>query len=230
MSVSIYDLTVGNDPIFRPTPRVTNPSGFSVFDATVGSQPIANPQRLGIFDVTVGAGPPRPRERGSGGGGSGETQTSTNGVTQQETFRYSPTLPALTAEQQAALANRRRQASRAFEETEASVTRQRQRAEAEAVRAREEIARQQQLQSRAGMQTLAGRGVGRSPMFVNPFQRQLAEQSQRQVGQLQSGLADTLAQLESALRQADIGRERELAQIDFDAGSFRSDVARLLGG
>ena len=161
---------------------------------------------------------------------AGETQTSTNGVTQQNTFRYDSVLPPLTAEQQALLASRRRAATRQFEETEASVARGRARAEAEALRAQTEIARQQQLQSRAGMQTLAGRGVGRSPMFVNPFQRQLAEQSQRAVGQLQSGLADTLAQLESALRQADIGRERELAQIDFDATSMRSDVARLLGG
>lgn len=166
--------------------------------------------------------PPRPT--------GGTSQTSTNGVTQQSTFNYSAELPALTAEQQAALMSRRRQATRAFGETEASINRQRQRAQAEALRAQGEIERQQQLQSRTGMQTLAGRGVGRSPMFVNPFQRQLAEQSQRQVGQLQSGLADTLAQLEGALRQADIARERELAQIDFDAGSFRSDVARLLGG
>jgi phosphoribosylamine-glycine ligase len=64
---------------------------------------------------------------------------------------------------------------------------------------------------------------------VNPFQRQLAEQTQRQVGELQSGLANTLAQLGSALQQAEINRDRELAQIDFDAVDFRSDVGRLLG-
>lgn len=147
-----------------------------------------------------------------------------------EVFRYPAELPPLTAEQQALLASRRRAATRQFEETQANVARGRARAEAEALRAQTEIARQQALQSRAGMQTLAGRGVGRSPMFVNPFQRELVTQSQRAVGQLQSGLADTLAQLEGALRQADIGRESELAQIDFDATSMRSDVARLLGG
>jgi hypothetical protein len=42
-------------------------------------------------------------------------------------------------------------------------------------------------------------------------------------------LAATLSSLESALRQADIGRERELSQIDFDAMSMRSDLDRLLG-
>ena len=152
---------------------------------------------------------------------------TTNGVTQP--FRYSPTLPALTPQQQRALMERRRLATSSFEETQEVVKRERIRAEAEALRQQGEVDRARELQSRAGMQTLAGRGVGRSPIFVNPFQRQLAEQSQRQVGELQSGLANTLAQLGSALRQAEIGRERELAQIDFDAIDFRSDVGRLLG-
>jgi hypothetical protein len=35
--------------------------------------------------------------------------------------------------------------------------------------------------------------------------------------------------LDAALRQAEIGRERELAQIDFDTATARSDLARLLG-
>lgn len=152
---------------------------------------------------------------------------TTNGVTQP--FRYSPTLPALTPQQQRALMERRRLATRSFEETQAVVGRERTRAEAEALRQQGEVDRARELQSRAGMQTLAGRGVGRSPMFVNPFQRQLAEQSQRQVGELQSGLANTLAELGSALQQAEIGRDRELSQIDFDAVDFRSDVGRLLG-
>lgn len=152
---------------------------------------------------------------------------TTNGVTQP--FRYSPTLPALTPQQQRALMERRRLATRSFEETQEVVKRERIRAEAEALRQQGEVDRARELQSRAGMQTLAGRGVGRSPIFVNPFQRQLAEQSQRQVGELQSGLANTLAQLGSALQQAETGRERELAQIDFDAIDFRSDVGRLLG-
>ena len=152
---------------------------------------------------------------------------TTNGVTQP--FRYSPILPALTPQQQRALMERRRLATRSFEETQGVVGRERIRAEAEALRQQGEVDRARELQARAGMQRLAGRGVGRSPIFVNPFQRQLAEQTQRQVGELQSGLANTLAQLGSALGQAETGRERELAQIDFDAIDFRSDVGRLLG-
>ena len=157
----------------------------------------------------------------------GTESTSTGGVSQ--TFSYPTVLPPLSAQQQEALMARRRAATRTVEETQAATQRERARAEADAVRQRANIARNQQLQSRAGMQTLAGRGVARSPMLTNPFQRQLAEQSQRQVGELESGLAGTLSQLDAALRQAEIGRERELAQIDFDTATARSDLARLLG-
>jgi hypothetical protein len=125
--------------------------------------------------------------------------------------------------------SRRRLATRGFEETQNVVKRERERAEADTLRRQSDIAQQQQSQSREGMQTLAGRGVARGPMFVNPFQRRLAEGAQRQTAELQSGLAATLASLESALRQADINRQREISQIDFDAGSFRSDIDRLLG-
>ena len=125
--------------------------------------------------------------------------------------------------------SRRRLATRGFEETQNVVQREQARAQADTLRQQSDIERQQQSQSREGMQTLAGRGVARGPMFVNPFQRRLAEGAQRQTAELQSGLAATLSSLESALRQADIGRERELSQIDFDAMSMRSDLDRLLG-
>lgn len=152
---------------------------------------------------------------------------TTNGVTQP--FRYSNELPPLTPKQQRALMERRRAATRSFEETEDRVGRETSRAEGNVLRQQGELDRNRRLQSRAGMQTLAGRGVGRSPMFVNPFQRQLTEQSQRQTAELQSGLAGTLSQLRSALQQAEISRDREFAQIDFDAVDERTDVGRLLG-
>jgi len=159
---------------------------------------------------------------------TGTTSSSTGGVSQ--TFNYPTVLPALTAAQQEALATRRRLATRGFEETEATITREQARANAEAKRNRALIARNQQLQSREGMQTLAGRGVARSPMFTNPFQRQLAERSQREVGELESGLAGTLASLQSALQRSEIERDREYAQIDFDTATARSNIERLLGG
>jgi hypothetical protein len=66
-------------------------------------------------------------------------------------------------------------------------------------------------------------------MFTNPFQRRLAQQTQRQIGELQSGLAATLANLEAAIQQSQIDRDREYAQIDWDRTAFRSDVPGILG-
>ena len=193
--------------------------------ADASGQPMSPAQARGASGVLGKLSPLRTiidtdRDRGTESG-------STGGVSQ--TFTYPTTLPALTAEQQEALMSRRRLATRGFEETQNVVQRERDRAQADTLRQQSDIERQQQSQSREGMQTLAGRGVARGPMFVNPFQRRLAEGAQRQTAELQSGLAATLSSLESALRQADLGRERELSQIDFDAMSMRSDLDRLLG-
>lgn len=161
---------------------------------------------------------------------AGSTQQSTNGVTRTEPFRYPPPLPALSAPVQAALAQRRRAASSEFERAEDLNRLEAQRAEADTQRRQQLLERDRQLESRAGMQTLAGRGVARSPMFVNPFQRRLTEQAQRGTAELQSNLASTLANLRSALQEAEARREREFAQIDFDTATARSDLARILAG
>ena len=164
---------------------------------------------------------------GSFGPTAFEASPSTGGVYQS--FNFASNLPSLTADQQEALLGRRRAASRGVEQTQNVVQREAQRAQGDALRQQRQLTRDFERASREGMQTLAGRGVARSPMFVNPFQRQLVEQSQRQIGELRSGLAGTLSQLENALRQAEIGREAELSQIDFDALTYRSDIDRLLG-
>lgn len=157
-------------------------------------------------------------------------QPTTNGVTNTVVFRYEPTLPSLTPQQQEALMSRRRAATRQYGEVSDTVERETTRANAQAALQRDEIARLQRERSRSGMATLAGRGVARGPMYVNPLQRGLAEEAQRQTTQLEMGLAGTLENLQSALRQADIDRERSLAEIDFQAGGYRSDVNRILGG
>jgi hypothetical protein len=164
---------------------------------------------------------------GSFGPTATQPQSSTGGTSQA--FNYPSVLPPLTPDQQSALMNRRRAATSQLEGTEDLVRLQASRAAGDAFRQQGEIGRVQGEQSRAGMQSLAGRGVARSPMFVNPFQRQLVAQAQRQTGELQSGLAGTLANLQAALQQASATRERELSQIDFDEATYRSDIARLLG-
>ena len=153
---------------------------------------------------------------------------STAGVS-SGTFTYPSVLPPLSPEAQAAFLERRRAATRAEEQARAQVDRQRKMAEGAAVQGRAEIARQQGEQSRAGLSELAGRGVARSPMFVNPFQRGVARQAQARVGELEMGLSQTLENLSAALQAADNQRAAELARIDTDMLTARSNVPGLLG-
>lgn len=154
---------------------------------------------------------------------------SNAGVTQQGPLNYNATLPALTPQQQELLGRQRRMNTRQFQETSNTLNLERARAEADAERRRGVIGEDRRMASREGMQTLAGRGVGRSPMFVNRFERNLATRTQRQIGELESGLAGTLARLDAALRQAAITRDRSNLDLDWQRTSFRSDVPGLLG-
>ena len=183
--------------------------------------PLANPnQGSGVQGLTDR---PDPRDMPDPG-----PQPSTAGVTQQ-TFTYPSVLPPLSPEAQRAFAERRRAATAAEEQARAQIDRQRQQAEAAAVQGRRQIGEEQQRQSLAGMEELAGRGVARSPMFVNPFQRGVARQAQQRVGELESGLAQTLENLGAALQRAQSERARELADIEMDIMAARSNVPRLLG-
>ena len=82
---------------------------------------------------------------------------------------------------------------------------------------------------REGMAELASRGVARSPLFANPFRRELARQQQEQIAESQQTLANTLDQLGVALNAARQRRESELAQIAFETAQARSNVNRLMG-
>lgn len=166
---------------------------------------------------------PDPREMPDPG-----PQPSTAGVN-TDTFTYPAVLPPLSPEAQAAFLERRRAATRAEEQARATIDRQRQMAEAAAVQGRRQIGEQQQRESLAGLEELAGRGVARSPMFVNPFQRGVARQAQQRIGELESGLSQTLENLGAALQAAENQRARELAQIETDILTARSNVPGLLG-
>ena len=152
---------------------------------------------------------------------------STGGVSQG--FNRTSKLPPLTAEQQAALMGRRNIATRGAAQTERFIQRERARSEGDTIRKVGEVGRDQSRASRAGMNALAGRGTARGPMFVNPMQRQLAEDAQSRIGEYQSEFAATLANLENALRRAEIDRDREYNQINFDEATMRSDLRRLMG-
>ena len=163
---------------------------------------------------------------GSFGPGAFDLNPSTGGVNQG--FRIGSSLPPLSAAQQAALASRRNIATRTAQQTGRFLTRERQRAEGDVLRRVGDVGRRQQTASRQGMNTLAGRGVARGPMFVNPLQRELARAAQQETAELYSDFAGLLSNLENALRQAEITRDREYSQIFFDEASMRSDLERLM--
>jgi hypothetical protein len=142
---------------------------------------------------------------------------------------YPTTLPPLSPEMLAAIQARRAASLRGLQEAEAQVASARQRAQLENIGRILGIEEETGRERRQGMSGLAARGVARSPMFANPFRRELARQQQEQIGQSQSQLTNTLDQLQAALQAARQRRESDLAQIEFDTAQGRSDVGRLLG-
>jgi hypothetical protein len=162
--------------------------------------------------------------------GAAVTDTGTGGSTATRPITpYPTTLPPLSPEMLAAIEARRRAANRGLLETEAQVESRRTQAELENIGRLLGIGEQAGRTRRSGMQELAGRGVARSPMYANPFRREVARVQQEQIGLSQQQLAGTLDQLQAALQSARQRRESELAQIAFDEAMARSDVNRLLG-
>jgi len=147
----------------------------------------------------------------------------------RQNIPYPTTLPPLSPEMLAAIEARRAASLRQLQETEATADSMRQRAQLENIGRMLGIEEETGRQRRSGMADLAARGVARSPMFANPFRRELARQQQQQIGESQRQLTGTLDQLQSALQAARQRRETELAQIEFDVAQGRSNVGRLLG-
>ena len=142
---------------------------------------------------------------------------------------YPTALPPLSPEMLAAIEARRAASLRQLQEAEATADSLRQRAELENIGRLLGIDEETARERRTGMASLASRGVARSPMFANPFRRELARQQQQQIGESTQTLTGTLDQLQAALEAARQRRETELAQIEFDVAQGRSNVGRLLG-
>jgi hypothetical protein len=128
-----------------------------------------------------------------------------------------------------ALEDRRALSLRRLQEAEAQAASQRQSAELANVGRLLGIEEETGIERRSGLTELASRGVARSPLFANPFRRELARQQQQQIGESQRQLASTLDQLGQALSAARFRREEELSQLAFDETRERSNVGRLLG-
>lgn len=142
---------------------------------------------------------------------------------------YATTLPPLSPQMLQALEDRRALSLRRLQEAEAQAASQRQSAELANVGRLLGIEEETGIERRSGLTELASRGVARSPLFANPFRRELARQQQQQIGESQRQLASTLDQLGQALSAARFRREEELSQLAFDETRERSNVGRLLG-
>lgn len=142
---------------------------------------------------------------------------------------YSTVLPPLSPQMLEAIEERRAQSLRRLQEEEARIDSFRQRAELENIGRLLDISEQTNIERREGLAGLASRGVARSPMFANPFRRELARQQQRQIGESQRQLVNTLDQLQAALQTARQRREEEMSQLAFDELRERSSIQRLLG-
>lgn len=173
--------------------------------------------------------PPPPPLEDLGSTGPQDDRDSEQQSTATRPFAGSATLPPLTPDQLAALEQRRRASLRGLQEAETMAEDLRVRAELEDIGRRLGIEEDVARQRREGMVGLAARGVARSPLFANPFRRELARVQQQQMAESQQTLANTLDQLQSALSAARQRREQELSQIAFDEAMARSNVQRLLG-
>ena len=142
---------------------------------------------------------------------------------------YATTLPPLSPKMLQALEDRRALSLRRLKEAEATAASQRQSAELANVGRLLGIEEETGMERRKGMSDLAARGVARSPLFANPFRRELARQQQQQIGESQQQLTSTLDKLGATLRAAQLRREEELSQLAFDETRERSNVNRLLG-
>ena len=142
---------------------------------------------------------------------------------------YATTLPPLSPKMLQALEDRRALSLRRLQEAEATAASQRQSAELANVGRLLGIEEETGRERREGLSSLAARGVARSPLFANPFRRELARQQQQQIGESQQQLTSTLDKLGATLRAAQLRRQEELSQLAFDETRERSNVNRLLG-
>lgn len=210
-------------PVVLPRPNygVAGPSG-ALFRGT--PQQAARDPRPQQIRGLVEDGP-------DGSTGPQITDTTSGGTTDGVSggTPYPTVLPPLTPEMQSALDARRRAASRAYEQSAIEADDARMQAEAQRLFTEQQIDEATARARREGMTELAARGVARSPLFANPFRRELVRQQQAQLGQAEATLANTLDQLGRTLQAAELQREREFADIGLAAMQARSNIGRILG-
>lgn len=166
---------------------------------------------------------PPPSGGGGGGGGGGEAR-DTNPTRVYDVSDYSQVAPALSSAQLGALGERRRVAQQEYEQTLANVARNDAIYKSDAERKRQN---DQDLSTRYiqdSVRELAGKGVARSPMFAGRMIRAADQDLQMKWGETDSRLGIEMAALKSLVDNALSKKQTELASIEQDKASMRSNL------
>lgn len=141
-----------------------------------------------------------------------------------DTSDYARTAPALSSAQLGALGERRRLAEEQYQQTLAKVARNEAvyAADAERRRSNEESLSNRFVQD--SMRDLAGRGTARAPMFAGRMMRAANQDLQMKWGEIDSNLGVEMAALKSLVDEALSKKETELAVVEQDKASMRSNL------
>jgi len=149
-----------------------------------------------------------------------------------------PTVPRpLNAEELGALGDRRSAVDSGFQEAMANQERGEGAARLSALASKQMLDTSFKRTVNDFMSTLAGRGLARSPMFAGKGQKQLQQDREQQMGEIQSGLTGQLDALSEMVNRARVERDMELARISQDEAQMRSNpfdylmlASQYLGG
>lgn len=155
---------------------------------------------------------------------SDDNPRDTNPTRVYDTSDYARTAPALSSAQLGAFGERRRVAEEEYQKTLAAVARNEAIYQSDAERKRQN---QQDLSTQyiqESTRDLAGKGVARAPMFMGRMARAADQDLQMKWGEIDSELGIELAALKSLVDNARSKKELELARVDQDVASARSNL------
>lgn len=169
----------------------------------------------------------KPEGKPSGGGTTIFSTDPTNFSPYGEPSTYPTTLPALSASQLGALAERRRLADQKFKQAEAQKERNKTLLEASAERARESGARNSRRSIEDFMREAGGKGIARSPMIAGRFQRREGEDLRLAYGEIDTRLSTEIAALQDMVSDARNTRDEQIALIEQERVNMQADLERL---
>lgn len=143
---------------------------------------------------------------------------------------YPTTPPPLSRGDIADLAQRRRAATRQFDEAMASRERQQGRLESDFEQFRGQLQRQVGDRRRDAAETLGGRGLAMQPRGMGRELRSIRDWEREQMAEAEASMADRMSALEEAVREARMGRDLEHASVEADRARRQTELDRLMRG